>query len=257
MKPETKAWLDKVVPILAHLKEGGEVRYKDDGKLYGNTGVPYFRLLTRPDLYPIHVEPRIIYVNELPRDGGWIDHIHDEQSIASEAMNNAKKHFPELQTRRFVEDLNWKPDQADLDADHHLPDPGDNRPGLPDHTPPHLKPASDKPDLDADHRLPKPGSKDQPYFKQASNYMKTVWEEMDKAAAKAWLTEFAKEGDYSYEGLIAEAKQCIANDGHYIQLGTDTPSRWYDEIETFWKHIETVTGLKVADKTNAPFSCAC
>lgn len=80
---------------------------------------------------------------------------------------------------------------------------------------------------------------------------------LDENAAIAWLTEFAKEGKYTYGELIAEAKNSIADSDYYISLGTDTPTRWYDEIETFWKHIETVTGLKVPDKTHAPFSCAC
>lgn len=124
MKPETKEWLDKVAPILAHLKEGGLVRYKDDGKLYGNTGVPYFCVLTRPDLYQIHVEPRVIYINKL--DSGWLDHTHEDPVAAESARRNAERYFHGIKTIRFVEDLNWKPEP---NTDKHLPD----------HTPPHLK----------------------------------------------------------------------------------------------------------------------
>lgn len=79
----------------------------------------------------------------------------------------------------------------------------------------------------------------------------------DKEEAVAWLTAFAEEGDITYKELIMEAKACIKDQNEYISLGTDTPSRWYEQIETFWGHIETVTGMKVPDKTHTPFSCAC
>lgn len=115
MKPETKEWLETVVPLLAHLKEGGFVRYKDDGKLYLNIAIPYFCLLTRADLYTIHVEPRVIYVSD--QGNGKLGY---HTSIPAVGYKMA----------RFVEDLNWKPDKAALDADHHLPD----------HMPPHMKP---------------------------------------------------------------------------------------------------------------------
>lgn len=136
MKPETKAWLDKVTPILAHLKEGGYVRYKNDGKLYGNTRVPYFCLLNRPDLYAIHVEPRVIYVNE-----------NDSGLLGSYCSDPNEPPLKCQRMVRFVEDLNWKPDKSDRDADHHLPEPNNK-----DHTPPQCQPLS----------------------KQATDYMKTV-----------------------------------------------------------------------------------
>ena len=72
-----------------------------------------------------------------------------------------------------------------------------------------------------------------------------------------WLSEFAAEGELTLNELIEEARTCISDSSYYIGLGTDTPSRWYEQIETFWKHIEVVTGLKVKDKTHAPFSCSC
>lgn len=79
----------------------------------------------------------------------------------------------------------------------------------------------------------------------------------DREESIAWLTVFAREGELTYEELLAEATECINDSDAYISLGTDTPSRWYEQAATFWGHIEIVTGLKVPDKTATPFSCAC
>lgn len=121
MKTETQQWLDKVIPLLVHLREGGEVRYADDGKLLHNTSVPYFCLLTRPDLYSIHVEPRVIYINECNGAIGLSAVLYCSEERARLGVSHAR-----IRPVRFIEDLNWKPES--------------NPPTNPDHTPPHEKP---------------------------------------------------------------------------------------------------------------------
>jgi hypothetical protein len=112
MKPETKEWLDKLVPLLAHLKDGGKVSYVHNNKQYEWPNVPY--LLDGPHLYTIHVEPRVIYVQQ--RNDGLLGN-YSVTNDPPTGINVAKHRI------RFVEDLNWKPDQEDLDGDHHLPEP--------------------------------------------------------------------------------------------------------------------------------------
>lgn len=132
MKPETKAWLDKLVPLLAHLNEGGKVCSRETGLYMTIKGVYMDRLVMNPDGYSIHVEPRVIYVNE---SNGHLGYYTD------------KHNGTHGQVVRFVEDLNWKQDKSDRDADHHLPEPSNK-----DHTPPQCQPLS----------------------KQATDYQKTV-----------------------------------------------------------------------------------
>jgi hypothetical protein len=119
MKPETRAWLDKLVPLLAHLKEGGKVLYAADSKEPKCIQtVRLGGLMFAPENYSIHVEPRVIYMNEYK---GMLSQSH---YFTKDKAGLALSHEGVCQVR-FIEDLNWKPD---LDADHHLPD----------HTPPHL-----------------------------------------------------------------------------------------------------------------------
>lgn len=120
MKPETKEKMDKIVPLLAHLLDGGTLirnhglysgakhSMKDSDRIVNE-------LILSPSGWATYVEPRVIYVNEDKE--GFLG------SYTVMALDPSKGFHRKV---RFVEDLNWKPD---LDADHHLPD----------HTPPHLK----------------------------------------------------------------------------------------------------------------------
>lgn len=124
MKQETKEWLDKLVPLLVHVKEGGRLKLTDSGHVCNP--INFNAVYSTPEAYAIHIEPRIIYVNEYEKGLAVDSHSTEERAIVA-----AGRGFGAIRTVRFIEDLNWKPD---LDADHHLPD----------HTPPHLsKPASD------------------------------------------------------------------------------------------------------------------
>lgn len=77
------------------------------------------------------------------------------------------------------------------------------------------------------------------------------------AESIAWLTEYAKDvADMGYEELIELANKAI-DSGEYHTLGHDTPSRVWDDAETFWEHFEKVTGRKTPDKGLTFFSCAC
>lgn len=111
MKPETKAWLDKLVPLIVHLKEGGKVRYKYNDVLFSWPQVPY--LISEPDLYTIHKEPRVVYLTA--HEG--------ELRFPPRAEPATDNKCEKCTVHRFIEDLNWKPDQPDLDADHHLGEP--------------------------------------------------------------------------------------------------------------------------------------
>jgi len=141
MKPETKAWLDKLVPLLVHVREGGQVSHgtsmykwsKWSSLLGGNNGAA---MIQSPELFKIHVEPRVIYVYEA---GNGLLGYH--------TVLPPHDHLKGDKMVRFIEDLAWKPDEPRKAPAH----PWDK----------------DKASLDADHHLGEPS-------KQATDYMKTV-----------------------------------------------------------------------------------
>lgn len=119
MKKETQEKMDKIAPLLAHLLDGGTI-IRTTGLFSGakynlqDSDRIVNELIHSPSGWAIHREPRVIYLNEYA-DG--ID-MHTHYSNPEEPA----QYCPIAKVVRFIEDLNWKPDQ---DADHHLPEPSD------------------------------------------------------------------------------------------------------------------------------------
>lgn len=101
MKHETKAKLDKIVPLLAHWMEGGKFKMTPSGSLCGRINLD--AMINSPEAYVIHVEPMVVYI---PDYSGQLS----VYSYPTEA--NARQHIGLNcdRIRRFVEDLDWKPE---------------------------------------------------------------------------------------------------------------------------------------------------
>lgn len=103
MKPETQAKLDKIVPLLAHWMEHGRFKMRSSGNLCGSINLT--AMVDSPESYVIHVEPRVVYI---PDYGDYFNYCSMSYPTEAEANKHIGLHC--YRVIRFVEDLNWKPE---------------------------------------------------------------------------------------------------------------------------------------------------
>jgi hypothetical protein len=99
MKPETQAKLDKIVPLLAHLMEGGKVMW--DSQIVPGVRtmltLPMVTFINHPEEFKIHHEPRVVY---LTAHKGELRFPPNEQVPVTRCTDCV--------VYRFVEDTTWK-----------------------------------------------------------------------------------------------------------------------------------------------------
>lgn len=78
-----------------------------------------------------------------------------------------------------------------------------------------------------------------------------------KAAAEAWLRDFAGSIGLDYEEVIEVLTRCQESGGWHTFQGSDTPDRCWTDRETMWQMYQKVTGRIVEDFEATAFSCSC
>lgn len=76
------------------------------------------------------------------------------------------------------------------------------------------------------------------------------------AEAREWITDFANEFDMTYDGIIRAAHAWL-DDGKYVILSYDTPSRAYNDSKEFWEKFRIVSGRHAEHNEDSFFSCSC
>lgn len=82
-------------------------------------------------------------------------------------------------------------------------------------------------------------------------------EEDSKATAEHWIAEFAAEMDQTYRRLMKAADLWV----QYGEFTSDNQEMYKDVDPTkwpiFWKHFETLTGLRPKHDDDTFFTCSC
>ncbi len=91
-----------------------------------------------------------------------------------------------------------------------------------------------------------------PAFKEAEKLPPS-----ETSVSEQWLREFAEEVGVSYKVLMDAAEAKLEDETAYHTLPYDTPSCVYHNRDEFWKHYETVTGVKAKDPEAIFFTCSC
>jgi hypothetical protein len=81
----------------------------------------------------------------------------------------------------------------------------------------------------------------------------------DKGASEKWLREYAEKfPGWSLERMLESAADKLRG-GYGQNSQSDIPNGAFDDLPTFWRHYEIVTGVTVDVETRAelPFYCGC
>lgn len=95
--------LERALPLLEHLAEGGRLHAVGLEADLGMYAVCVGNIIDNPERYTIKREPREVFVNEYncsPNSWGC----HPSKALADQ--NNCR-----IRISRWVEDLNWKPEE--------------------------------------------------------------------------------------------------------------------------------------------------
>lgn len=98
MKPETQKYIDTIVPLLVHLKEGGFVTRNVPHAVKLNLDQFHTPFLSEPEAYSIHREPVVVYAAITP-DGHVFQHAD---------LDQLKYVVGRDRIIRLVEDATWK-----------------------------------------------------------------------------------------------------------------------------------------------------